>query len=79
MILDITLKDGSNIHHDDVSYFDIRENEEMTAEGTYEVTGDYIYFERESDEIGKGTAIDSADIASYNLIDKENEREEAER
>jgi hypothetical protein len=80
--LRVEFKNGTICEYGDVSYCTVRELEDMTEEGTYEVTGSALYFEREDDEIGKGTIIDMKDVVRYDRIEIEKESsslEEPER
>ena len=63
--LHIVMKDGSKQDFNDITFFEPRMLEEMTEEGTYEPVGDALYFEREADEIGKGTLIDTNEISEF--------------
>lgn len=86
--LNFVKKDGTQAHYSDITYFDIRQTEKMTEEGTFECNGSAMYFERESDEIGQGTLINMDDVITYDFTkdlegelkpEKEEKEEEQER
>lgn len=62
MELNLILKDGKELHYDDVTFCEPRMTEHMTEDGTFEADGDALYFEREKDDIGCGTLVLSDDI-----------------
>lgn len=65
--LEIRFKDGSTQNYEDITFCEPRILEDMNKDGEMEPVRDGLYFERESDEIGCGTLIDSDQISEYEL------------